>query len=296
MTQAPRPPIPPLAGLAFGVLAMSTGAIFARLADAPAFAIAFWRCALAALVFLPLALPRLRAELASLARREFLLLLLAGLCLALHFAAWISSLEYTTVAASTLLVNTGPIWVGLLSPVLGQGSIGKGMRWSIAAAFAGSAIVAWGDLALESDALFGDGLALLGALAGSLYLLVGRRLRPVLSLPSYALLVYGSAALALLALSLASSTPLGGFEAPTWGWLVACALVPQVLGHTAANWALRWATAPLVAISLLGEPLAATLLALAVLGEAPPSQALLGAPLILLGILAASRAERSESR
>jgi drug/metabolite transporter (DMT)-like permease len=273
------------------VLAMSTGAIFARLANAPAFAIAFWRCAIAALVFLPMAWPRLRPELLALSRRETFFMLLSGLCLALHFAAWISSLEYTTVAASALFVNTGPIWVGLLSPILMGEKPGRGMRFGIAAAFLGTCVVAWGDLGHGQEALLGDGLAVLGAILGSFYLLAGRRLRPQLSLACYALLVYGCAALGLLVLCLSTNTPLVGFEPSTWLWLALSALLPQVLGHTAANWALRWASAPLVAVSLCGEPLMSTLLALGVLGEAPPAQALLGAPLILLGIWLVARAE-----
>lgn len=286
-----RPPVSPLLVLGIGVFAVSTGAVFARLAEAPAFAISFWRCGLAALVFLPLARGKLVAEMKALQSRERMLLALSGLCLSVHFAAWITSLEYTTVAASVLLVNTAPIWVGVISHFSGEGALGGGMRWGIALAFAGSAIVAWGDFGGGDGALFGDGLALLGAMSLSVYLAIGRRLRPHLSLPSYATACYGVAALSLLLLSVGSGTPLTGFDAETWGWLIACALVPQALGHSASNWVLRWSTAPMVAISLLGEPIGAMLLAIALLGEFPPAQALAGTPLILLGIFLGARSE-----
>ncbi len=271
---------------------MSTGASFARLAEAPAFAISFWRCGLAALVFLPFARGKLLTELNALNGREQMLLVLSGICLSVHFAAWITSLEHTTVAASVLLVNTSPIWVALLSRFIGEGVLSRKMRWGMLASFCGSAIVAWGDFGGASQALLGDGLALLGAMAGSVYLVIGRRLRPQLSLPCYVTLCYGVAAFCLLVLSMATETQLTGFDSKTWWWLLACALVPQVLGHTSANWALRWATAPMVAISLLGEPLGSILLAVLFLNELPPAQALAGTPLILLGILMAARSEK----
>jgi drug/metabolite transporter (DMT)-like permease len=283
--------------LTLGVLAMSTGAIFARLAQAPSVAIAFWRCALAAVVLAPLAAPRLGQEVRGLARSELLLLLASGCLLALHFASWIRSLEYTSVASSVLLVNTGPLWVGLLTPLLTRDRLGRGLWVGILASVVGSAIVAGGDLELGGQALFGDALALLGALGSSLYLIAGRRLRRQLSFPVYAVLCYGTAACALLLTGFVSGTPLTGFSAATWGWLAACGLIPQVLGHTAANWALRWASASLVAVALLGEPIASAGLAALTLAESPGATFYLGAPLILLGIYWAARSEaRNASR
>lgn len=272
-------------GLGLGVAAVSTGAILARLAQAPALALSFWRCALAGTVLLLWAAPSLRAELARLERRGRLLLAGSGLCLALHFASWITSLEYTSVASSVLLVNTGPIWVGLLGHRVTGEPLERRAAVGIASAVAGSALVAGGDLRLAQDALLGDGLALLGALSASAYLLLGRILRRELSLGVYAGSVYAAAALALAAASLGSGVPLSGFSGSQWGWILALALAPQLVGHTAANWALGHANAALVAVSLLGEPLLAGAWAALFLDEVPPRGFFIGAPWILLGIL-----------
>ena len=278
--------------LALGVAAVSTGALFARAAQAPALALSFWRCAIAGALLLVWAAPRLRAELARLTLRERWLAVFAGAFLALHFASWITSLEHTTVASSVLLVNTGPIWVGLLSPLVTTDRLSRGAKWGIAVSFLGSALVGGGDLALGREALWGDLLAVLGALAASAYLLVGRRLRAKLSLGVYTGTVYGVAALLLAPAGLLQGAPLVGFSDATWGWILGLALVPQLIGHTSANWALRHASAALVAVSLLGEPILAGLWARIFLGEAPPLAFFAGAPLILAGILLAARGER----
>lgn len=270
---------------------MSSGSIFARLAEAPALALSFWRCAIAAAVLLLWASPRLGKELGFLTRTERLLALLSGAFLALHFASWISSLEHTTVASSVLLVNTGPIWVGLLTPLVSSDRLGPGLRLGIALSFVGSCVVAGGDLELGRDALWGDLLAVVGALSLSAYLLAGRRLRAKLSLPVYTGVVYGVAALLLLPTAVALGEPITGFSPTSWCWVLALALLPQLVGHTVSNWALAHASAAMVAVSLLGEPILAGAWAAAFLGEAPPLAFFLGAPLILAGIILAARAE-----
>ena len=281
--------------LGFGVVAVSTAATLIRLAEAPALAIAFWRCAIAAVVLLFASRGRWRTELSRLEPRERWLAVAAGFFLALHFASWIRSLEYTTVASSTLLVNTGPIWVGLLTPLLSRDSIGGRLWIGIALSFAGSAIVAGGDLRLGGDALLGDALALFGAITVGLYLLAGRRLRARLSLFPYTALCYGVAAGFLAIFALVSRTPLVGFEPATWGWIVAIALVPQLLGHTACNWALRWIPAALVSVTQLGDVVGSTILAAVVLSERPPAAIFWGGPMILLGIAWAARCGRRSS-
>lgn len=293
MDRSSPPPVPPLAVLGLGVVAMSTGAIFARLAEADPLAISFWRCAVAAAVLLPLGARRAPRELSRLGRGPLLLLVLSGVFLALHFATWISSLELTSVASSVLLVNTGPLWTLLLAPLLTADRPGRAAWVGAGLGVAGAAVVAGGDHALSAEALAGDGLALAGGLFASLYLVAGRRLRGELSFAAYAGLCYGIAALVLLAVCLALGTPLAGFDGQTWLWLALCGLVPQLIGHSSANWALRWATSTLVAVSLLGEPIASTLLALLLLGEPPSATFLAGSPLLLLGIVLTARSERS---
>ncbi len=288
------PASPPARGallaLALGLAAISTGALFARLADAPPLALSFWRCAIAGGLLLLVAAPKLRRELAGLTRGDRGWVLLSGAFLALHFASWISSLDYTTVASSVLLVNTSPIWVALFSPWLTGERVSRRLALGIGLAVVGSALVAGADLELGRKALWGDLLAVVGALAASGYLLAGRRLRPVLSLSVYTAVVYSTAALFLAPMALLEGSG-PGFSPTTWGWIVLLALVPQLVGHTTANWALFHVSAALVAVSLLGEPILAGLWAALFLAETPPAAFFVGAPLILGGILLAALGE-----
>lgn len=286
----------PALALVVGVLAVSTGAIFVRLADAPSLVIAAYRCTLATLLLAPLALTSGRAELAALGRREWALALASGFFLALHFATWISSLEYTSVASSVLLVNTNPIWVGLLTPFLSDDRITRLTAVGILLSVLGGAIVGWGDVRLGGAALWGDGLALLGAITVTFYIFIGRRLRRTLSLLPYVVLSYGAAALVLLALVALFRLPLFGYSVETYGWLLALAVVPQLIGHSSYNWALGWFSASLIAVTLLGEPIISTLLAWFILGEAVQTSTLQGGALVLLGIYLAARGERRATR
>ena len=172
---ASAPPFNPYMALVSGVLAVSTGAIFARLADAPALVIAAYRVGLASLVILPLAWFKCRRELFSLSSRQLGLATLSGLFLAFHFAFWISSLDYTSVANSVVLVNTNPLWVGLLTPLITGERIQRAVAVSILISVTGGIIVGAGDYASGGQALLGDGLALLGSICAAIYLLIGRK-------------------------------------------------------------------------------------------------------------------------
>lgn len=277
--------------LLIGVLAISTGSIFLRLADAPSAGEAFWRCALATLCMLPLAARTLPADWRALAPGGRRAALLAGLFLAGHFAAWIESLAWTSVAQSVLLVSTTPLWVALLAPFSTGDRLTKLARWGLAATLLGTLVMHLEGPEDARDPLWGGFLALVGAWCATGYLLIGRRLRRELPIFSYSVICYGSAAFALLALNLATESPLLGYSRATWGWLALAALIPQGVGHTTLNWALRHAGAPLVSISLLGEPAAATLLAWTFLAEAPTPFLILGGPIVLFGIWLSSRGE-----
>ncbi len=281
--------------LFFGILALSTGSTLVRLAGAPPLVIGAWRMLLATALITPWALPRVRREWAALTRKEVLLLCLAGVALAIHFATWISSLSYTTVTSSVVLVSTNPIFVGLATHYILKERLNWRAVSAIAVTLVGTAIVSYGDLALSGDALWGDALALMGAVSASAYLLLGRAVRRKLSTLAYVWPCYGIAGLILLLLCLATRQPLLGYDGRTYlvFWLLAIA--PQILGHSAFNWALAHFTPVFVTLAILGEPIGATILAWLVLQEAPPLTALLGGVLIMAGIYAASRAEAAAS-
>jgi len=290
-----RPPFPPLAALCIGVVAVSTGAIFVRVADAPSLVTAAYRVGIASLVLLPVAWVKARGEIAALTARETGLVVSAGAFLALHFATWIASLDHTSVAASVILVNTNPIWVGLLTPLMTSDRIPAGTVVCILLSVLGAAIIGWGDLSGGGRALWGDALALMGSVCAALYLLMGRNLRRRLSLVSYIVLCYGSAAVFLWAAVLISGQRITGFSPATWGAFCGMALFSQLVGHTSYNWALKWVRTSTVAISLLGEPIGASILAYLLFSENVTVLKLVGGGLIMLAIYLTARVEGKNS-
>ena len=255
--------------LALGIAGVSTGSILARIAVAEAhpFVISAYRLGLVTLALLPFALRWGGAELRALSRRDMAQAALSGLFLAAHFSTWIASLDHTAIANSVLLVSMSPLWVALLGPLVCRDRVGWRVFVCFAVALAGSAVIAVGDAGAESGAVRGDALALSGSVCGAFYLLIGRNLRRRLSLPTYAVLCYGSAAVALVGLSMLLRLPLAGFGGRTLAALVAMAVLSQGLGHTSFNWALKWLRPHIVAAAFLGEPIGASILAYLIFSE-----------------------------
>jgi len=296
MPEALHPALP-YAGLTAGVLVVSSASILIRFAQGlgvPSLSLAAWRLTLAALILTPFVLARSRDEILNLAPRDVGLAALAGAFLAIHFAAWIASLAYTSVAASTVLVTTNPIWIAAASWLLFRERPGAGLAVGIALAFAGSiAIFAAGEASPAGrDPALGNTLALIGSIMVSGYLMIGRSLRTRLSLLTYIWLVYSAAAGVLLLAVLATGGPMLGFAAGAYAILLALAVGPQLGGHTAFNWALRYLSPAFIAIAILGEPVGAALLAFLILGERVAPLEMAGFVLLLIGIYCAARAER----
>lgn len=286
------PPFNPYFALISGVLAVSTGAIFARLAEAPALVIAAYRVGLATCVLTPIAWLRVKDELLNLSLRELILAVISGLFLALHFATWISSLDYTSVANSVVLVNTNPLWVGLLTPLITRERIKIAVAVSIAISVSGGIIIGVGDFATGGKALLGDFLALLGSVCAAVYLLLGRNLRRKLSLLAYIFVCYGSAAVILWMIVISLNMQVTGFSTHTYAALVSMALITQLIGHSSYNWALRWLSATLIAISLLGEPIGSTILAYIIFDEGLTWAKVVGGGLILSAIYISATSEK----
>lgn len=292
MNAKDKPPFNPSLALVTGVLAVSTGAIFVRLAEAPAMVIAAYRVGLASLILAPIAWWRARDELLSLEKHDYLLAGLAGLFLALHFATWISSLNYTSVANSVVLVNTNPLWVGLLTPLISKDRLTLMTKISIVVCVIGGVVIGIGDFATGGQALWGDFLALVGSICAAMYLLLGRNLRRKLSLLAYIFLCYGSAAIILCPFVIVLRLPVVGFSTGTYAALVSMALIPQIIGHSSYNWALKWFSASFIAVTLLGEPIGATILAYIIFGETLTWAKFVGGSLILAAIYLAARGEK----
>jgi drug/metabolite transporter (DMT)-like permease len=282
--------------LVVAVTAVSTSAVLIRAADnlgVSALAIAFYRCALASVVLLPLVWFGHREELRALSRGSRWLLLGSGLALGCHFAAWVSSLSYTSIAASSVLVQTMPVWVALAGPLIGEQTSARG--WvGICIAMVGTAVIAGASTGgqLTNPAL-GDALAIAGAIFAAVYVLIGRKVRQELSLVGYAGSVYAVAAVALGAAMLVSGTPFVGFPAEAWVLFAAMTAGPQFLGHTVFNHLLGEVKASVVSVALLAEPVGATLLGLAIYHERPGAQVIVGAIVVLAGVAVTVFAESS---
>ena len=274
---------------AVGVI--STASILIKLADAPALIIAAYRLGIASAILLPVAAATRRAELQALSPKDFWLSLLSGAFLSAHFIAWIASLQYTSVASSVVLVATNPIFVGLGTVLFLRERLPLLLVLGIALSVLGGMAIGYDDLVLGGQALYGDLLALLGAIAHSGYLLIGQRVRRKTSALSYITLVYGTAAVLTLTATVMTRTPFTGYSLQTYGMIVLLALGPQLLGHTSYNWALRYVSAAVVAVVILAEPVGATVLAYVILGESITLQKLIGGLLVLAGIYLAVRAE-----
>jgi len=295
---APRPAPPrPTAelALAVGVAAVSSAAILvtlARHAGVPALAIAALRVTLASLVVLPVALVRARRELRAIPRRDLGLAVLSGVFLAGHFGFWTLSLDSTSVMSSVVFVSTNPVFVAVASALFFRERLARGTVVGIAVAIAGGALVGFLDASQSGSASTGgDLLALAAAVCGSAYLLAGKSVRPRMSLAAYVGIVYPVAAVALLAAVAVSGTPLALDRPSGMLWVAALAAGPQLVGHTAYNYALRHVSATLVTVTLLAEPVGATLLAIPVLAQVPSWPRAAGGALILAGIFLAARSE-----
>jgi drug/metabolite transporter (DMT)-like permease len=287
----------PFVVLGIGLLAISFGAILARLAQGhglPSLTIATLRLGLAALIITPIALWQSGHVLRALSLRQALLTCGAGFFLALHFATWITSLEYTSVASSTALVTTNLLWVGIASFFLFGEKPGAVMALGIVISLSGSLLIFWSDSQSSvagSDPLLGNFLAIVGSWCFSAYLLIGRRLRANLPLPAYVWLAYGSASLFLLFACQLSGTPLTGYSGAAYLIALGMALGPQLLGHTSYNWSLKHVSATFIAVVTLGEPVGSAALAWIFFAESFALLQGIGFALLLFGIYLAARGE-----
>jgi len=279
-----------LIALVVAVAAVSLSGPIMTATEAPALGIAFWRNALGALVTLPFVLRHLDT-LRGLTRQQWLAMGAAGVLLGLHFAAWIPSLRYTTIAASTALVATQVVWTAILAFIAGHRA--PRMEWiGIAIALVGVVVLTGIDIALTPKALIGDALALLGAMGAAAYMTVGQRVRPSLPLSAYTAVVYAASAATLGAICVVGSVPLTGYSTNSWLLIAAVTAIAQFGGHSLLNMALRSFSATAVSIAILCEMPGSTLVGWIWPGQTPPWALLPAAVLIVWGIVLVLRASK----
>lgn len=284
-----RPPVADLAWLAVAVLFISSsGPIIAALA-APALAIAFWRCFLGSAATAPWVLWRHRGEVLRLSRREWWLIGSAGLLLGAHFATWIPSLRFTTVASSTALVATQPVWAALIARQRGA-YIPRSAWVGIGIALVGVLVLTGVDLSVDPSHLIGDALALVGAMLAAAYVTVAESARRTVSTATLTTGLYASAAVLLLALTLAGGQPLTGYSWRDWGLILLLTAGAQLLGHTLINKVLATTSATVVSLAILFEMPGATIIAAVALGQIPPLGIIPAVALMFVGIVLVIRA------
>jgi drug/metabolite transporter (DMT)-like permease len=275
--------------LTVGVVCVSFAALFIRLAYAPPLVIATYRLCLATLILLPLNWRHARYEWPHLSKRDLLMMLLAGFFLAIHFSLWITSLSYTSVATSVVLVTVSPIFLAIASRFLFHQKLHWQAISGIIISLGGAVLISYGNWQMGERPFEGAMLALGGAITISGYLLIGQRLRSGIGTITYTTTVFGTAAILVTIVTLALGYTLTGYSGETYIMMALLALVPQLIGHSSLNWSLRFVPATLVAVAVLGEPVGATIWAYAFLGEKPTIPEIAGSILILSGIVMAMR-------
>lgn len=289
-SDTPLPSRPVLAAvLTIAVVAISFAAIFVRLADGPPLVVALYRMVIAAVVVLPITIRALRRT--PIRGKAAWLTVAAGASLALHFATWITSLSFTSIAASVTLVATTPLWVALIAWLVMGIAPTLGVMIGVVLAVAGAAVIGFTDLVGGSRPLLGDALALIAAIGAASYFLIGRSvMRSGVSVAAYVGSAYGVAALVLLPLPMLFGLPYIDYPASMFLWVALLALVPQLIGHTGLNFAAKHMNPTLVATATLAEPIGSGLLAIVLFGDMPSSNTLVGALLLLLGLVLTIRA------
>lgn len=279
--------------LFIAIVSVSFAAVLIVSTEAAPLTIALYRMLFTTMLLAPFfVLQRYRRELAGLARRDLLVLGGIGVVLAAHFSFWITSLDYTKVASSVILVTAHPVLVAPLAYHFFRERVSRVNVVGIALSLLGVAVLVGGNYNLEPGTLYGNLLAMLGGAAAGIYILGGRRMRHTLSTPVYAVVVYGVATVTLVGIVLAAGAQLTGVGLRNYGLILLMAIVPGIFGHTLYNWSLKYVRASVASVSLLGEPLGSTVLAFALpwISQIPSPFTVVGGGCTLLGIYLASRA------
>ncbi|WP_106494791.1 DMT family transporter [Lentibacillus sp. Marseille-P4043] len=279
------PPFNPYIAVVIGVIAVSTSAVLVKLANGtPAAIIANYRLLIAVIIMAPYVFFKQRQEFKFIHKKDWLLSTCAGVFLAFHFILWFESLNYTSVASSVVLVTLQPIFAFLGTYFFFKERFSQGAVISMVIALLGSIIISWGDFRISGMALFGDILALLGAITVTVYFLFGQNARKRLSLMPYTFVVYGVSSITLIIYNLIVQNPFFGYPAEHWWIFIALAVIPTFFGHTLFNWALKWLSTATISMGIVFEPIGASLLAYFILGEKVTASQWLGGTIVLFGL------------
>ncbi|KGR75028.1 DMT family transporter [Ureibacillus sinduriensis] len=280
-----KPKIHPYIPILIGVISISLSAIFVKLAEAESGVIAFYRLLFSVLIMSPLFFYKYSHELKELTKRDWVFSSIAGIFLAFHFILWFESLNYTSVASSTVLVTLQPLFAFIGTYFFFKEKLSVKTILSGIIAIMGSFLISWGDFKVSGSALYGDLLALIacGLITG--YLLFGQDVRKRISLVTYTMVVYSISTICLFLYVLVKGESFGPYPPMTWIWFLLLAIIPNLLGHTLFNWAVKWVSTNVISIAVLFEPIGAAALAYFIFAERLMISQITGGLIVIIGIL-----------
>jgi drug/metabolite transporter (DMT)-like permease len=261
------PKVNPYIVLLIAVISLSTSAILVKVSSAPSGVIAFYRLFITVILMLPIFLYKYVSELRLILKRDWILSIVAGVFLAFHFILWFESLNYTSVASSTVLVTLQPLFAFIGSYLVFKERFSGKAILSCILAIAGSVMISWGDFRISGSALYGDLLALIACALITINFMFGQSVRKRLSLVTYTFIIYSISAVVLLCYVLIVDEPLFPYSTMDWIYFVLLAIFPTLLGHSLFNWSLKWMNASAISMAILFEPVGATILAYCILEE-----------------------------
>ncbi len=280
-----KPPIHPYIPILIGVLSVSLSAIFVKLASADAGVIAFYRMLFSVLIMLPWFLMKYRHEVKDLSKRDWIFSAIAGVFLAFHFILWFESLNYTSVASSTVLVTMQPLFAFLGTYLFFKEKITFNTFVAGGIAIIGSVLIGWGDFKISGSALYGDLLALVACALVTGYLLFGQDVRKRLSLVTYTMVVYSISTITLFFYIIVKGESFGPYASMDWFWFILLAIIPNLLGHNLFNWSLKWVSTNVISIAILFEPVGAAVLAIFIFNEYLTATQIIGGIVVITGIM-----------
>mgnify|MGYP001172532474 CR=1 FL=1 len=280
-----KPKIHPYIPILIGVISISLSAIFVKLAEADAGVIAFYRMLFSILIMSPLFFYKFKGEIKILTKRDWIFSSIAGIFLAFHFILWFESLNYTSVASSTVLVTLQPLFAFIGTYLFFKEKLSLKTIVSGIIAISGSVLISWGDFRVSGNALYGDMLALIacGLITG--YLLFGQDVRKRISLITYTMVVYSISTICLFFYVLIKGESFGPYPSMTWVWFLLLAIIPNLLGHTLFNWAVKWVSTNVISVAVLFEPIGAAILAYYIFLEDLMTTQIVGGLIVIAGII-----------
>lgn len=280
-----KPAVHPYIPIIIGVVSVALSAIFVKMTAADSGVTAFYRMLFSVLIMSPLFLMKYTHEIKKLTRRDWVFTAIAGVFLAFHFILWFESLNYTSVASSTVLVTMQPLFAFAGTYFFFKERLSFKTLVSGGIAILGSVLIGYGDFKVSGDALYGDILAIIACALITAYLLFGQDVRKRLSLVTYTFVVYNVSTITLFFYIIFKGESFGPYPATEWMWFLLLAIIPNLLGHTLFNWALKWVSTNVISIAILFEPVGAAVLAYFILGELLTASQIIGGSVVLAGII-----------